>query len=63
MTPFQGVSCVVFLLYLQSTVVEVDRALHTQKGGVCSGSAVPPILSELFLNAEGALGKTYVDSD
>lgn len=36
--------------YLQSTVVEQNNRLYIQKEGVCIGSSVAPILSEIYLN-------------
>ncbi|CAN7984562.1 unnamed protein product, partial [Ixodes hexagonus] len=37
--------------YLQSTVVEYSGRRYLQKEGVCVGSAVAPILSEIYLNS------------
>ncbi|XP_040075942.1 uncharacterized protein LOC120848078, partial [Ixodes scapularis] len=36
-------------LYLQSTLVEHERGIYRQKKGVCIGSCLAPVLSELFL--------------
>ncbi|XP_075733145.1 uncharacterized protein LOC142775573, partial [Rhipicephalus microplus] len=38
------------MMYLQSTVVGVGKDLYVQKAGVCIGSAVAPILSDIFLS-------------
>lgn len=38
------------MVYLQSTVVGVGKDLYVQKAGVCIGSAVAPILSDMFLS-------------
>ncbi|XP_064475682.1 uncharacterized protein LOC135389576 [Ornithodoros turicata] len=49
-----GLSCDDFLsileCYLKSTVISVDNCLFVQKNDVCIGSAVAPVLSEIYLN-------------
>lgn len=41
----------VLQLYLQATVIEVDSIVYIQKKGVCIGSAVAPVLAEVFLHS------------
>ncbi|XP_064464651.1 uncharacterized protein LOC135375945 [Ornithodoros turicata] len=38
-------------LYLKSTAISIDGELFTQKTGICIGSAIAPVLSEIYLRA------------
>lgn len=48
--------------YLGSTVIDFEGALFIQKEGVCIGSSIAPVLSEIFLNEMDVYVDAFVRS-